>query len=43
LDLERVTSIDIAAANLLREVYERLIESGRTVSPTSPIRALWRM
>jgi glutaminase len=28
LDLERVTSIDIAAANLLREVYERLIGAG---------------
>jgi glutaminase len=31
LDLGRVTSVDNAAANLLRELYEKLAESGRTI------------
>jgi glutaminase len=31
LDLGRVTSVDNVAANLLRELYERLVESGRRV------------
>jgi glutaminase len=31
LDLGRVTSVDNAAANLLREFYEKLAEGGRTI------------